>query len=220
MTEPYALFPDNRVCVSLGANASVDSVRAASAFGLVEFRLDLLTQPLATLVDALPDAFPFMVTCRDNGAFSEADRIRRLIEGISLGATWVDLDVNDAPSLRDMVLREARRHDTRLLLSHHNYQGPAGKKELDALLLAANSLGAQAVKLACVLQNTDELKSFLDDVPASQRVLPVGMGPMAISARIRALQAGALFTYACLDEQDSTAPGQPTVRQLREAWNR
>ena len=38
-------------------------------------------------------------------------------------------------------------------------------------------------------------------------------------SRITTLLLGGFMTYAALDEQQATAPGQLTVQQLREAMN-
>ena len=66
-----------------------------------------------------------------------------------------------------------------------------------------------------VSQNQGHLTQFGEGLPVStERLIAFGMGQEGRATRIECLKRGAPFTYACLTEEDATAPGQIQVDRL------
>ncbi len=214
-----AAFPTDRVCISVGETATPDLVRrAAQSCGLIEFRLDLIRQPFTDLLSTLPAGFPFMVTCRSQKNLSTEERQRRLLEGLARGARWLDVDLDDPDTFQQKLATEARKHGCNVLLSLHDYQGLPTPALLHTLMDQATTLHAHAIKVACIIRDREDLTHFFECLPPSAQMLPVGMGAYGLQARVEALRGRAGFTYACLDAQQATAPGQPSVADLQKAW--
>jgi len=128
---------------------------------------------------------------------------------------WVDVEV--LSPLAPEVVRVARSHGARVILSWHNFQRTPSPASLKRVWRKAAGLGPDIVKVAAVVRSAGDLAVLLSAgwrTAGRPEPVIVPMGEIPAICRLAALAAGSLFTYACLSGE--TAPGQPTLKQVRQ----
>jgi 3-dehydroquinate dehydratase-1 len=224
------LKPKLRLCVPV-VEATVNRARSkyqrAARKGLwTEVRLDYLEEPqpdLRRLFRGLPG--PVIATNRlaaEGGRWpgSEADRRRLLEEALGLGVTGLDLELSaDAAWRRDLA---ARRGETKLILSWHDFAGTPESARLEAVL--AQMLGAEAdiVKLVTMAREPADNLRLLSLIPRARAqgrdIIAFCMGPLGKWSRVAAPLLGSWLTFAPFSKAGASAPGQLTVNDLKRVW--
>ncbi|MBL9147934.1 MAG: type I 3-dehydroquinate dehydratase [Phycisphaerae bacterium] len=221
---------------------ALDRARRATAAGarLIEWRVDLLAEEdhdvalrcIRALVADSPA--PCIVTIRpswEGGLYggSETDRVS-LLEAIGAGDVApryidVELDAYRTSRNRRQKFNLAVDHDAqprdvtpRLILSTHDFT----KRPDDLLQRGA----AMASEPACaVMKFAWHARSLRDNLEAfdllAERVKPtvaLCMGEFGLLSRVLAPKFGGLFTFAALERGAESAPGQPTIDDLRTRY--
>ena len=159
---------------------------------------------------------PLIATCRLN----EESAAPELLEtAIRAGAKYVDLEM-EAPAAVGRRIREAcRSYGTVLIRSYHDFTGTPSRAVLLSLLERARTFGAEVVKIVttatCEADNDTVLSLYQDAAPGT--LVAFCMGETGRMSRLEALRQGAPYTYACLTEQEATAPGQWSTKAMQEA---
>ncbi|MEO1237178.1 MAG: type I 3-dehydroquinate dehydratase, partial [Planctomycetota bacterium] len=215
----------------------------AAEFGadVVEYRLDAFAPPdhdpeeAALLVRESP--LPCVVTCRptwEGGDYDgdEAGRIG-LLEHVGRGRDGIApayLDVELAAYLASAGLRQSvsevvdrpdqPRPDvsTGLILSSHDFQ--TMPPDLDRRLAEmVDAPACRVVKLAWRARSLrDNLEAFAILRRRLKPTIALCMGEAGLPSRVLAKKFGALLTFASLDDDSGTAPGQPTIRDLKQLY--
>ena len=206
------------LCVSLMPATTDDALRAladaARTADLAELRLDAMQAfDLDRLLDRPP--CPVIVTyrpVREGGLYEgpEGPRLDVLRRAIRLGARYVDVEHDALAALGDVP-------PARVIASYHNFrETPAGLADIHARLAAS---GAGTVKVATTARH------ILDTVPVLRllrdAVVPtiaLAMGERGVLTRILAPKFGGVLTYAAPETGREAAPGQVTVRDLRDLY--
>jgi 3-dehydroquinate dehydratase/shikimate dehydrogenase len=196
--------------------------RHAQAAGadLVEVRLDTCVKNgayAAAVVAALPKlALPTILTIRhesENGdaQLSDIDRVRLYNEAMRLGVAWVDMELAQLPALTSAGLVRGRQ--TKLILSHHDFDGMG--HDLPGKVAAMRAAGADWPKVAVRPTDAADLAVVRDLYQTTKGPLvAIAMGEHGLPSRLLAGVWGAALTFARLDGDSGSAPGQPTVGEL------
>lgn len=210
--------------------ALADAARAAE-FGadLVELRIDSFTDDLPAitrLVERSP--LPCVVTCRhvsEGGEFDGDEQTRiAALEHAGVGArkpAYVDLELaayQTSANLRQKVHLVAPRNDTGLILSTHDFRGrPADLlQKVEAMAAEPNCRVIKAAWFARSLR--DNLEAFELLRASYKPSIMLCMGEFGLPSRVLAKKFSALLTYAAVDPHTGTAPGQPTIAQLKKLY--
>ncbi|MEM6749773.1 MAG: type I 3-dehydroquinate dehydratase [Planctomycetota bacterium] len=207
---------------------------------LVEYRIDDLAdrpQDAAQLVAQSP--LPCLCTCRlaeEGGEFDgeETQRIA-LLEAVGLaspGPSYLDLELASyqrSANLRQKVHLvvdqseniesiepgdEAAGRSARLILSAHDFQGRPSNLTRKLADMAAHP-ACRVVKTAWMARSLrDNLEAFELIRDSPKPAVALCMGEFGAPSRILAKKAGAFLTFARLDGDVGTAPGQPTLHEL------
>jgi 3-dehydroquinate dehydratase / shikimate dehydrogenase len=200
---------------------------------ILELRTDYLeelsSESVGQLIAAVHQAGkPALVTCRDqaeggNRSIDLALRTEIMVAALRQGAEFIDCEYRNfqKSQVRTAILTELRRYPAaRLILSAHNFQGPFE----DLTTLCDNIVAGfpQAIpKIAFTAHHvSDCLPAF--DLLRTRRgdAIVIGMGAAGQMTRILAKKFGSLLTFACLDAESATAPGQMGLSQFRAyRWN-
>jgi 3-dehydroquinate dehydratase/shikimate dehydrogenase len=204
--------------------------RRASEFAdVIELRLDCLenserleTTDLIPLFQSLsrPQAKHFILTLRpsEQGGYRVLGRHEREAFWRGIGTppeTWCDIEA-------DLVVEgTSESFDwSRVILSHHDFNGVPADLEKIYERLAATP--ARIVKIAVQANEiTDCLRIFelLERARSEKReLIAIAMGNAGIATRILGPSRGAYLTYASLEDETATAPGQVNARQLRSVY--
>ncbi|HEV7684114.1 MAG TPA: shikimate dehydrogenase [Pyrinomonadaceae bacterium] len=109
---------------------------------------------------------------------------------------------------------------SRTICSHHDFAGVPAK--LDQIYERMSGTPARVLKIAVQAQDAiDCLPIFqlLQRARADGReIIAIAMGIAGVATRILGPSRGAFLTYASLDMETATAPGQVSVSELREIY--
>ena len=159
---------------------------------------------------------PLVATCR----LSEESQAPALLErAIQAGAKYVDLEM-EAPAAIGRRIREACRScGTVLIRSYHNYENTPSREVLLSILERARTFGGEVVKIVTTAHSQADVHTLesLYQEAAPGTLVAFCMGPEGRQSRLDALKLGAPFIYACVREEDATAPGQWTTEDLHQA---
>jgi len=189
---------------------------------LVELRIDNFTDSPSQVVELLERcALPCILTCRlarEGGEYtgSEDDRLHILQTAANSTRPPAYIDVELQSSLAD---RLSLTHDTGLILSSHDFDSrPADlTRRVEQM---ANHQACRVIKLAWRARSLrDNLEAFEIIAAKHKPTIALCMGEAGLPSRVLARKFGALLTFASLDDQSATAPGQPTVSQLKDLYH-
>jgi 3-dehydroquinate dehydratase-1 len=214
------------LCVSL-TERSVDECSKAMAScdaDLIEHRMDFMDR--IERLDAIYDAtkVPIIATCRalqDSGHFegNEASRIGHLIEAISAGASYVDIELDTTSELMNLVRKEAARNNSKLIVSKHFSDSTPDLPELLNVLDRLTISGADVMKLVTTPKTMSDcgrvLQLYYVKSKPARPMIAFAMGDLGKFTRVSALFLGAPFMYVSQDQGEQAAPGQITVTQMR-----
>lgn len=212
---------------------AADLIKTAVDAGaeMVELRTDYLQDLSITLVERLIEhvkttagsEFPIIVTCRDkqqggNADYPEQLRVDVLCAALKAGARFVDFEYDNflKPQVKGRLM-QALSHSLkgRLILSAHNFEGKFDDiKKLNRQIETA--FPAAIPKLVYTANNINdcfEAFDLLRQTSGERIVLCMGHG--GLISRIIAKKLGSFVTFASLDSQTATAPGQLTIGQLK-----
>ncbi|MGH9486258.1 MAG: shikimate dehydrogenase [Terriglobales bacterium] len=217
-----------RICVSIQAATIAELLaqaeRAAREVSFIELRLDAvkllstLQAPLREFLRSLPQTL-VIATCRKQaygGGFKgSAEAEWGVLRHAALaGCVAIDIELQSAERLAAAALQEIRQH-TKLIVSYHDFKttpalGPLWKRLQD--------IPADIYKLvttASTWRQNVEMLRFVEAHNSEHPLVGFCMGDMGLLSRVLSLRAGAAFTFAALDAEAATAPGQPTLQQLQ-----
>ncbi len=198
---------------------------------MVELRVDYLEELSGDVVGELvrlahEAGLPAIVTCRDSregGAKDHPKDLRGSILAAALdsGAAFVDCEY---ANYRDETLRSrlnAALEDnpkSRLILSAHDFDGKFGNiKQLYADMAAARP-GAIVKMVYTARHIADCFEAFDLLHEADDDLIALCMDQAGLASRITAKKLGSFVTFASIDDSAATAPGQLTVKALKELY--
>jgi 3-dehydroquinate dehydratase type I len=193
---------------------------------LIELRVDYLRNAeLEKLLKA--GERPLIVTNRrkaEGGRYrgDEKKRLAILRQAADLGAAFVDVEMRtERSSLRELI---KNKNGTRMILSSHDFQRTLSPSALRKLLDRMMRQGADVAKIATFARSWDDNLKVLALIPYArkrgQAIVTFCMGEKGKMSRIFSPLMGAAWTYASLGRRRASAPGQLTVTEMREIWER
>lgn len=205
-------------------------VRAAPLADLIEIRLDCLdpfqfggnVRGLNQLFENSPK--PTILTYRpaEQGGKRElkmAARLNLLVfqRPDTNGFLDIEFDLARSSLLFDYVTQPDW---TRVICSHHDFIGMP-----DDLVDLYNRMAKTPARILKIAVQADDaidclpVFRLLDRARAENReMIAIAMGPAGIATRILGPSRGAFLTYASLESEAATAPGQLTASELRELY--
>lgn len=220
-----------RVCVAvIGADASQIIEKAEALVRdntFLEFRLDYLARPAV----ALPKIKRFMeyhphvtviATCRrsaNGGKFkgSLAAQLDMLSKAAAAGCQMVDLEVQSAAKCRPEQLKDMRSK-AGLVLSYHDFHASRKLEEMLEKMAAFPADFYKVVGTATTLYDNVEMMKLLEKHSGRHSMVGLCMGEQGIISRVLGVRAGSTFTFAAVNADEKTAPGQVTAQELRSTY--
>ena len=178
------------------------------------------------IVSAKKTALPIIVTCRDGaegGMNNLSSSVRReiLAEAVKLGADFIDCEyanfiTKDFGETIKKALSATTK--TKLILSAHNFNGPFGdlgdiyEKMFAAFPSAIAKTAYQAKHINDCFAAFDILKKH------GKKAIAICMGEAGVISRIIAKKLDAFLTFASVEENQETAPGQLTIEKMKKQY--
>jgi 3-dehydroquinate dehydratase type I len=191
---------------------------------LIELRADYLKRvKLAPLLENRRK--PFIVTHRrkeEGGKYQgeERKRLSVLQEAIDLSADYIDVELTtERSSLQDLI---RSKKGTQVILSSHDFRGTPCQKELQRLFDQMVRLGADVIKIVSFARSWEDNLTILSLIPFAkarkQEIVAFCMGEKGKVSRLLSPFLGAAWTYASLNKVKASAPGQLTIREMKNIW--
>lgn len=210
---------------------------AALAPDAIELRADYLPKLTPTgAVDLLGRVaevgLPVIFTNRaerEGGGRAQREDARVAILGAAIESglpALVDVELATPTPLRHGLLALAARHGVPVILSAHDFARTPPAGVLLARLREMAGEGAAAAKIATLARDENDALRLLAVCRAATTdarrlaipVVAIGMGPLGLLTRVVGHRAGSALTFAAATAKGGSAPGQPTVGQLRGLW--
>lgn len=221
-----------RLCVSILvhelAQAKRDIADAVEAGAeMIELRIDPLPDPAIAAVLQKACGVPCIVTCRASAEggqsdLPDAERVALLKQalasrGVGDVSCYADLEF---ATVRRLPLAE-RPEASRLILSAHDFAGRPAR--LYNLIEEMTEFPAAVNKVAWAPRSIRDCQEAFELLRAGTRpTIAICMGPHGAITRILARKFGGFLTFAAVREDARTAPGQPTIEELKRIyrWDR
>jgi 3-dehydroquinate dehydratase/shikimate dehydrogenase len=215
------------------AGTQIESARAAGA-DIIELRtdylenlnVDLLKKLIAEVKSSGDKKLPIIVTCRDKqqgGAIDYPQKLRVdvLAAAIKAGAEFIDFEYENFLSIdgqEKIRLALSQSSKGRLILSTHNFEtkfdniGKLYRNILNVCPVAIPKL----IYVANHINDCFDAFDLLHQTSAERIIFCMGAG--GLISRILAKKLGCFLTFASIDELNATAPGQLTIKDLRQLY--
>lgn len=232
----HRLQPD-LLCVAIQAATPAEMMDRAEAAAhdatFLEFRLDAVEVPAEALepLRAFLRRHPELTaigTCRrlpGGGGFAGgvAEELALLAAAAQAGCRIVDLEIETAEEATPVQMERLRAAvhaaGASLLISSHDFSATRH------LAVAADRIAAfrpdyvKVVSTARSLRDNLEVLRLVRERAVHTRIVGIAMGEEGLVSRVLGPREGAAFTFAAPDQGAGTAPGQVTVRTLRQLYH-
>jgi 3-dehydroquinate dehydratase/shikimate dehydrogenase len=188
---------------------------------------DLVQQLIESLRKEISPSIPLIITCRDEkqggkNGYPEQLRLNVLETAIISDAEFVDCEYdnyckNIFKERIDQALTKAGK--CRLILSAHNFQSKF--ENLQDLTENIKKCGKNIIpKLVYQAQHINDCFEGFDLLLENSNtdIILLCMGKAGVISRILAGKFGAMVSFASLDNQTASAPGQLTIDELRKIY--
>ncbi len=209
-----------RICAVI-VNTDLDAIKEIEPLAdLFEVRIDMIGDGWQELVKKLKK--PWIATNRipDEGgkwAGTEARRIESILYAIELGAKMVDIEFR-TKNLENIVPLVKKR--VKCVLSFHDLEKTPPYEELKKIVQGQIKAGADICKVVTTARQFEDNLAVLQLVSdfSANKVVAFAMGQEGQISRVLSPLVGADFTYASIAAGKESAPGQITVKQLRDIY--
>lgn len=158
---------------------------------------------------------PLVATCRvvddGNGTWEEAEE--KLTAAVEAGAAFLDLEIEAPKEIGKRLRRACTEYGTTMIRSSHFFAGTPSDDVLRNTVEKCRKFGGEIVKIAAMAKSGEDVARVLALYSAAETQRPVelvafSMGEIGKASRLDCLKLGSPFTYAALNENEATAPGQ------------
>jgi 3-dehydroquinate dehydratase/shikimate dehydrogenase len=220
-----------KVCLALASDNADDMLSTAEAMArenpFLEFRLDYLKQPASALpkIRRFLDTHQYVTaigTCRraDNGGHfkgSLAAQLEILGKAAAAGCQLLDLELESGMKCKPDAVAGLRKR-AGLILSFHDFRATRGLEKTLEKMLAIPADYYKIVTTATTLADNVTMMKFLQAQSDKHALVGLCMGEQGIISRVIGVRAGSVFTFAAVNADQKTAPGQISAQQLRSIY--
>jgi 3-dehydroquinate dehydratase type I len=221
-----------RICIPITAATTTEAlIKMEEGFGLadiLELRIDGIRKVNLEKLLAVRKG-ELLVTNRvkeEGGVFrgGEQERVALLKKAVTLGGDYVDLEIRTEENLINNLKKtiETYQGRTQLILSYHNRERTPSLKELRKKMEEGQRSGADIIKIVPKAEQMEDNLKVLSLLPYANKkglkIIAFCMGPQGKISRVMAPLLGSYLTYASMSKGQESAPGQMTVREMRQVF--
>jgi 3-dehydroquinate dehydratase I len=203
------------ICASIAEKDVARCIESLDKVEMAEIRIDLAEFSNDEIRQVFSRRKKTIATCRP-GKIKQEDRVEMIKIAIAAGATYVDLEYEATPEYKNDLIDYAHKHQCDVIISYHNYDRTPELDELEEIVRDCYAQGADLAKIATHVNVNRDNSKILSLYKAPGRLVAIGMGDLGRISRIVAPFLGAEFTYASLNEEEATAPGQISYDKLNQ----
>ena len=209
-----------RICASIVSNDLKAIKSVEPLVDLFEVRIDLIGDGWQQLARQLTKPWIACNRRADEGGNwqgSESKRVEHLLCALELGAEIVDIELS-TENLKEAVPLIKKR--TKCLLSFHDLGGTPSLDSMREIVQRELEAGADICKVVTTAQKFEDnlaVLQLISDFPKA-RVVAFAMRPLGFTSRIMCPLVGGDFIYASIETGKEAAPGQITVKELKQIY--
>jgi len=203
------------ICVSIADVTIDEAIDIIKGNELSEIRLDRLVFSK----DDIARLFSHnntIATYRPAAGVAESERKELLIAAINAGARYVDIEVESADDFKDDIIDVAVSKNCKVIISYHDFNKTPLANELEEIVKWCFDSKCDIAKICCQANSSEECARLLSLYSYGYPIISIGMGEIGKITRIASLLLGAPFTYASIDADKKTAPGQIDSKKFKE----
>jgi 3-dehydroquinate dehydratase type I len=209
-----------RICAAI-TTADLKAARQAEPLvDLFEVRIDLIGDGWQEIAKKLSKPW---IACNRSAAEggqwqgNEARRVEKILQAVDMGAAVVDIELK-TKNLANIV--RLIRQSAECLLSCHDLEKTPDFDTMRQIIQQQIEAGADICKVVTTARNFEDNLSVLQLITAfpEKRVVAFAMGAAGVTSRIFCPLVGGDFTYASLTEGKESAPGQISVKDLKNIY--
>jgi len=202
---------------------------------VVELRADflppidsmVLTALLQQINSLLGPSIPLLFTNRhpnEGGAnhWDDVARVKSYFTAMDCSAvSAIDIELATDTMIRRAMIQQAQISDVTVIISTHNFVTTPDLDTLALLLKMLTQGGGHVSKLAATPTTPSDALHILEATLVASKEIDIplvtmGMGNFGMITRLAGPLYGSAMSFATVDQ--SSAPGQPTLRLLRDYW--
>lgn len=203
------------ICVSIADLSVPEAVKIIESNELSEVRLDRIKFGPGDIEKLFSAENKTIATYRPVDTVDDNDRKKTLIDAINAGASYVDIEVENNDAFKNEIIEAARLKNCRTIVSYHDYTKTPVIRELEQIMRWCLESDCDLIKIACHVDSNEGCSRLLSLYSYGKPIISIGMGHEGKITRIAATLLGAPFTYASIDENKKTAPGQFDSEKLK-----
>src|SRR5579872_6976284 len=221
----------SRVCVAIAAANPAEMLEKAEAIArdnpFIEFRLDYIPRPSLALpkIREFTETHPHVTviaTCRraaSGGKFNGPinSQIEILGKAAEAGCQLVDVELQTAIRLKTSQSAKLRAKAA-VVLSFHDFRATQKLEETLKKMLGFPADFYKIVSTAATLSDNVTMIKFLAREGDRHSLVGMCMGEQGVISRVLGVRAGSVFTFAAVNSEERTAPGQVTAQELRDTY--
>lgn len=203
------------ICVSIVESNIQRCIEKTTAADMAEIRIDLSkfsADDVRTVFSQV--RVPAIATCRPE-LVDDKTRVQLLKTAIENGAHYVDVEIESSAELKQEIIECAKKHACKVIISYHNYENTPADEELHSIVNQCFADGATIAKIAVTATTQTDSARVLALYARYENLVALAMGEMGKITRLANIYLGSPFTFAALDAQSATAPGQLTVEECK-----
>lgn len=209
-----------KICAVITSADKETFVDALNTADLIELRIDLVGKEWREVAKSINK--PWVATNRaksEGGSWqgSDEDRVKELISALELKASIVDIELS-TPNLAEIVPIIKRK--AKCLISYHNFSNTPSYEELQKITAKQIRAGADICKVVTTAETLEDNETVLKLIKEikDKEINAFAMGEAGLLSRVLCPLMGGAFTYASISRGAESAPGQITIRNLKNIY--
>lgn len=215
-----------KLCLSI-APSSVKEARAKlkearQVTDLIELRIDAISEVDLERLLLRPRPKVIITNRRksEGGHFggNAREQLELMTRAMKLGAEYVDIELSWGKQFIERILEAKGR--SKVIVSFHDWEKTPDN--LPSVHNAIAATGADCIKIVTMAKDIADNRKIFELFPlrrkSHQKLISLCMGEYGQISRILQGIYGGFLTYAPEDEDESTAPGQVTIHDLKRIY--
>ena len=225
------------ICTTIQNKTAEQILEALEQCEMAEIRLDSCVLSARETEDVFTSDVPLVATCRIAEVMKNEPSLqdlpettrevkammlaeKRLVRAIEAGARYVDVEIEAPKQMSKRVRSAAHENGTIFIRSYHDFEGTGSLESLKNVVEKCTYHGADLVKVVTTAHSEEDVKTVMSlygHCAANGGLVAFCMGEAGRQSRLECLKYGAPYTYSALTAEESAAPGQWPVAEMRKA---
>ena len=225
------------ICTTIQNKTAEQILEALEQCEMAEIRLDSCVLSARETEDVFTSDVPLVATCRIAEVMKNEPSLqdlpemtrevkammlaeKRLVRAIEAGARYVDVEIEAPKQMSKRVRSAAHENGTIFIRSYHDFEGTGSLESLKNVVEKCTYHGADLVKVVTTAHSEEDVKTVMSlygHCAANGGLVAFCMGEAGRQSRLECLKCGAPYTYSALTAEESAAPGQGPVAEMRKA---